>query len=108
MYKKKKFMTSPTGKQIITVHILLNISGKNVIEAMKFGQLIEYNRRNIFLEDHKQSEVEKLVLDAFLTKTKLSIFPYQCSELFLFIVCPSRVLSKYFETKVLTICFYLK
>ena len=53
MYKKKKFMTSPTGKQIITVHILLNISGKNVIEAMKFGQLIEYNRRNIFLEDHK-------------------------------------------------------
>ena len=33
---------------------------------MKFGQLIESNMRNIFLENHAQNVVEKLVLDPFL------------------------------------------
>ena len=33
---------------------------------MKFGQLIEYNMRNIFLENHTQNVVEKLVPDPFL------------------------------------------
>ena len=33
---------------------------------MKFGQLIEYNMRNIFLENHTQNVVEKLVPDSFL------------------------------------------
>ena len=33
---------------------------------MKFGQLIEYNIRNIFLKNHAQNMVEKLVPDSFL------------------------------------------
>ena len=34
----------------IVIHILLNISRSKGTQTMKFGQLIEYNMRNIFLE----------------------------------------------------------
>ena len=43
-------MTSQSGKQRIAMHILLNISQSKDNQTMKFGQLIEYNTRNIFLE----------------------------------------------------------
>ena len=33
---------------------------------MKFGQLIEYNTRNIFVEKSYKNVVEKLFLDPFL------------------------------------------
>ena len=33
---------------------------------MKFGQLIVYNMRNIFLKNHTQSMAEKLFPDPFL------------------------------------------
>ena len=36
-------------------------------------QLIEYNMRNIFLENHTQGVVEKLIPDALMKKLKLSI-----------------------------------
>ena len=42
-------MTSQTGKQTITIGILPNISRSKGSHTMKFGQLIEYNMRNIFL-----------------------------------------------------------
>ena len=45
-----KFMTSQTGKSIITIHILPNISRSKGNQTMKLRQLIEYNMRNIFLE----------------------------------------------------------
>ena len=45
-----KFMTPQTGKQINAIHILPNISRSKGNQTMKFGQLIEYNMRNIFLE----------------------------------------------------------
>ena len=45
-----KFMTSEPGKQTIAIHILPNISRSKGNQTMKFGQLIEYNMRNIFLE----------------------------------------------------------
>ena len=32
---------------------------------MKFGQLIEYNLRNIFVENHTQIVVKKLLPDLF-------------------------------------------
>ena len=38
------------GQQNIGMHILTNISGSNGNQAMKFGQLAEYNVRNSFLE----------------------------------------------------------
>ena len=41
-------MTSQTGQQIITIHILLNIPKRKGNQAMKFGQLINYNRNICF------------------------------------------------------------
>ena len=45
-----KFMTSQPGLQTIAIHILPNISQSKGNQTMKFGQLIEYNKRNIFLQ----------------------------------------------------------
>ena len=41
-------MTSQTGLQTITIHILPNISQSKGNQTMKFGQLIEYIKINIF------------------------------------------------------------
>ena len=43
-------MTSQPGLQTIAIHILLNISQIKDNQAMKLGQLIEYCKRNIFLQ----------------------------------------------------------
>ena len=43
-------MTSQLGLQTITMHILPNISQSKGNQAIKFGQLIEYNKINIFLQ----------------------------------------------------------
>ena len=43
-------MTSKPGKQTISIHILTNISRSKDNQAMKLGQLIEYNIRNICRE----------------------------------------------------------
>ena len=45
-----KFMTSQTRQQIITIHILPNISRSKDNQTMKFGQLIDYNMKMILLE----------------------------------------------------------
>ena len=54
-------MASQPGKQTIAMNILPNIS-------MKFGQLIEYNMRNMFFlkKYHTQNVVEKLFPAPFL------------------------------------------
>ena len=39
-------MTSQIGQQIITTHILPNISRSKDNQAMDFGQLVKYNMRN--------------------------------------------------------------
>ena len=38
------------GKQTITMHVLRNISRSKDNKTMKFGQLIEHNLRNTFLQ----------------------------------------------------------
>ena len=43
-------MTSQTGQQIVTIHILLNKSRSKVNRTIKLGQLIGYNMRNAFFE----------------------------------------------------------
>ena len=45
-----KLMTSQPGLQTIAIHILPNISRSKGNQTMKFGQLIEYNKGNIFLQ----------------------------------------------------------
>ena len=43
-------MTSQPGLQTIAIHILPNISQSKGNQKKKFGQIIEYNKRNIFLQ----------------------------------------------------------
>ena len=43
-------MTSQAGTQIITVHIFRNTSRSKGNQTIKFGQLIEYKVRKIFLQ----------------------------------------------------------
>ena len=43
-------MTSQPGLQTIVIHMLANISRSKGNQIMKFGQLIECNMRNIFIE----------------------------------------------------------
>ena len=43
-------MTSQPGLQTIAIHMLTNISQSKRNQTMKSGQLIEYNKRNIFLQ----------------------------------------------------------
>ena len=45
-----KFMTSQSGQRTIVIHILSNIQRSEGTQTIKFGQLIECNIRNIFLE----------------------------------------------------------
>ena len=45
-----KFMTSQTRLQPIAIHILPNISQSKGDQTMKFGQVIKYNKINIFLQ----------------------------------------------------------
>ena len=59
-------MTSQTGQQIITIHILINNSRSEWNLTMKLGQLIQYHI-NIFLKkNHTQDVEEKLVPDPFI------------------------------------------
>ena len=44
-------MMSQIGQAIITIHILPSIARIKDSQAMKFGGLIKYNVRNIFLEN---------------------------------------------------------
>ena len=43
-------MTSQSGLQTVAIHILSNISQGKDNQTMKLGQLIEYNKTNIFLQ----------------------------------------------------------
>ena len=58
-------MISQPGYQTVAIHILPNISRNKSNKTMKFGQLIECNKRNI-LENHTQNVVEKLIPNPFL------------------------------------------
>ena len=43
-------MTSQSGKKTIAAHIFPNISQRKDNQTRKFVQLIEYHKRNIFLQ----------------------------------------------------------
>ena len=65
-------MTSQPGKQAIT-HILSNISRSKGNQTMKFGRLIEYNMRKIFLEKSHSKWGGETIPRPFSKKSKLSI-----------------------------------
>ena len=68
-----KFMASQTGQQIITIHIFPNTLRSKCNQAMKFGQLIEYNMRNIFLEKLYKKCCGEASPRLFYKNSKLSI-----------------------------------
>ena len=55
-----KFMTSQPGNETIAMHRLPNISKSKGNQTMKFGQLIEYNTRNISLKNRTQNVADNL------------------------------------------------
>ena len=66
-------MTSHPGKQTIVIHILPNIWRSKGNQTMKFGQLIEYNMKNIFLEKSYTKCGGETIPRPFSKKPKLSI-----------------------------------
>ena len=66
-------MTSQTGKQAIAIHILPNISRSKVKQTIEFGQIIEYNMRNIFLETRYTKRDGETIPRLFSKNLKLNI-----------------------------------
>ena len=93
------FMTSQPSYQAILIHILGNISRRKDNQTMKFGQLMDCNMRNIFLEKLYTKCGEETVLKnqnwTYLWINNLKFYKvcFYCK--------PSWGLSKYIETKLL-------
>ena len=66
-------MTSQPGKEMIVIHILPNILKSKGNKTMKFGQLIEYNMRNNFLEKSCTKCFKETIPGSFPKTSKLSI-----------------------------------
>ena len=67
-------MTSKPYKQTIAIHILPDILRIKDNQIMKFGQLIEYNMRNTFLEKSQAKSSGETIPGPFSKKSKLSVF----------------------------------
>ena len=66
-------MTSQSGKQVIAIHTLFNIPRNKGNKTVKFGQLIEYNMRNIFSEKSYTKCGGETIPSPFSKKSKLSL-----------------------------------
>ena len=88
-------MTSHTGTQTVTIRILSDISRSKTNYAMKFGQLIEYNMRNIFLEKWCTKCDGEISPDPFL-KNRNGAAVWSFIQ-FVFIVCPNWGLPKHWS-----------
>ena len=64
-------MTSQTGQQTIAVYTLPNILRSKGNQTMAFGQLIEYNMRNIFIEKSYTKCGRETIPRPFSEKSKL-------------------------------------
>ena len=74
------FMVSQLGSETIVTHILPNILKNKVNQTMKFGQSIQYNLRNIFLETSYGECGGKTGPKLFSEKLRLSIYLDQWSK----------------------------
>ena len=78
-------MTSQSGKQTIVIHILPNISRSKGNQTIKFGLLIEYNMKNIFLKESYAKYGGKTIPRPFSQKSKLIYL--RINSLKFYIVC---------------------
>ena len=74
-------MMSQAGSQTIAMQIFTNISKSKGNQAMKFGQLIECNMRNIFLAKSYTKCDRETIHRPFLKVSKMSISLDQYSKL---------------------------
>ena len=73
-------MTSQPASQTAAIHIFTNISRRKDNQVMKFGQLIKYNMRNIFLEKLCAKYGRETIPRRFSKKSKFSINRDQYSQ----------------------------
>ena len=67
-----RILTSQTGQQMTTIHVLRNISGSKGNQAMRFEQLIRCSMRNIFFfKNHAENVVGRIAPDLLLFLEKL-------------------------------------
>ena len=59
-------MTSQPGFQTMAIYLLSTILQSKSNQTMKFGQLIKWNNRNIFLRKLYRNEARKLLQDPFI------------------------------------------
>ena len=92
-----KSMTSQPGKQTIVIHVLPNILRNKGNQAMKFGQLREYNMKNIFLVKPYTKCSGETSPRPFSEYLKLSISLDQQSE---FLLSWFYCISKWMNTRM--------
>ena len=64
-----KFIVPQAGKKTVAIHIFPNIARSKDNQRTKFGQLIKYNMRNIFLEKSYARCAEKTISRPFSKKS---------------------------------------
>ena len=67
---KIRLVSSQTGKETITIHILPNIARVISNQAKKFGPLIEYDMKNIFFKNNAEKKEEQQVPVFFFVFSK--------------------------------------
>ena len=63
-------MLFSTGKQIITIYILHNISRSKNDQTRKIGKLLDYNVRILSFKNHAENDVGEVVAGLFFKKKK--------------------------------------
>ena len=66
-------MTPQPVQQTIAIHMMSNISRSKGDQAMKFGQLIEYTKRNSFVKKSYAKCAEETTPRPLFKKSRLSI-----------------------------------
>ena len=102
-----EFMTLQPGQQTIVIHILPNISRSKGNQTKKFGQLIEYNMRNIFQEKSYTKWGGENSSRPFSKKSNLRISPDQQSKV-LYSLFLLYAKLRTIKTKLQATCFSLK
>ena len=84
-----KFLTLQLGKQKMAMRTLPSISRNEKNPRKKFGQLIEYNMRNITLEKyiHKKTNLEKTIHRPYSKKINIVYISGSIFYSLFFVVC---------------------
>ena len=95
-------MALKPGLQTMTIHIFPNISQSKSNQTMKFGQLLQYNKRNIFLQKlcgkwGRETSFRPLFIflkSCILSKSKWSALYFQYISIALNFACNKNIQYK--------------